>query len=361
MFYLVLGCCLVPILLQGQVSQSQSQRTANAAPLPAWGALGAATPTGPHASPLAVSYGPDQLAVFWDKSEDIYVRRWQGGVWSNWESMGWTFGDDRTHLKVVSWAPGRMDAFTTVEGHLYHSYWQGGAWSPWDHRGGGNLEGYFDVVSWGPNRLDIFASTETGGLKHTYWDNGWGGWEELRGQNGLRDFRNVKVVSWAPGRLDIFVALEDYSLDHLWYENGWGNWESLGGGIENDFVVVCKEPGKIDIFVSGLDFKLYRKFWNGQMWSNWLPLNVDLKPATTLMAISRGRGKIDLFYTQPSSSIALFQWDSNGESINYVELGGFTYAGLTAASWGPNRLDVIVLGGDEQFYHMPWDGYNWGY
>jgi serine protease AprX len=352
---LLTGCFFSPVFLAGQQTQHDASR------LPDWGALGAATPGGPNAWPLTVAYGPDQLAVFWDKSSDIYVKRWQGGLWSNWESMGWTFGDDRAGLKVVSWSPGRMDAFTTVEGHLYHSYWQGGAWSPWDHRGGGNLEGSFEVVTWGPGRLDIFARTETGGLMHTWWENGWGTWEELRGQNGLRDYRAIKVVSWAPGRLDIFAVQENNSLDHLWYANGWGDWENLGGGIGHDFAVVCKAPGKIDIFAIGLDANIHRKFWNGSLWSNWSSLGIECKPRSALIALSRVPGKTELFLTDNSTAIQAFEWDDAAGSAEYWFLGGATSGGLSAASWGPRRLDVVVIGTDGQYYHMPWDGQTWGY
>ncbi|TAE60672.1 MAG: hypothetical protein EAZ89_01265, partial [Bacteroidetes bacterium] len=104
---LMTGCLFSPVFLAGQQTQNDGSR------LPEWGILGRPVNDFPKAWPLTVAYGADQLAVFWDTDDDIYVRRWQGGLWSNWESMGWTLGDDRAGLKVVSWSPGRMDAFTT--------------------------------------------------------------------------------------------------------------------------------------------------------------------------------------------------------------------------------------------------------
>jgi hypothetical protein len=33
---------------------------------------------------------------------------------------------------------------------------------------------------------------------------------------------------------------------------------------------------------------------------------------------------------------------------------------VTAVSWGPNRLDLFVLGTDHGLWHKWWDGSQWG-
>lgn len=347
LFFLLLGA-----------SFAQAQQTQQSAANPNWGNLGG----GPcHKFPITLAYGPDQLAVFWDAGEKIYCRRWQNSTWSEWELMGWPHGDgnERGRLKVISWGPGRMDAFTTLEGHLYHTYWDGKKWSAWDHRGGGDLEGEIELLSWAPNRLDIFAITEGGGLKHTWWDNGWGTWEELREGKLPIDDGFVRVTSWGPGRLDIFAQVSQ-RMEHLYYENGWGKWENLGGLTEGRFTVACSDVNRINLFAPGMDGKIWGLHFYPTGWSQWYELKIPVKAGSALQAISRKEGEVDLFYTALNGSLGYRQTTSEG-AINMQNLGGFMLGGLSVASWGPERLDVIVLGGDRQFYHLPWDGQKWGY
>jgi hypothetical protein len=327
-------------------------------PKPEWGNLGG----GPcHKFPITLAYGPDQLAVFWDAGDNIFCRRWQDNTWSAWEPIPWPHGDgnERGRFKVISWGPGRMDAFTTLEGHLYHTYWDGKKWSAWDHRGGGDLEGEIELLSWAPNRLDIFAITEGGGLKHTWWDNGWGTWEELREGKLPIDDGFVRVTSWGPGRLDIFAQVSQ-RMEHLYYDNGWGKWENLGGLTEGRFTAVCSDVNRINLFAPGMDGKIWGLHFYPTGWSQWYELQIPVKLGSALQAISRKKGEVDLFYTALNGSLGYRQTTSEG-AINLQNLGGFMLGGLSVASWGPERLDVIVLGGDRQFYHLPWDGQKWGY
>lgn len=357
------------LLLVAGISFAFSQQTQYSNPskgqgyvLPQWGVPFIPPPgTTPFTWPTVVSYGNEQLAMFYDQGSQVYVNRWQGGRWSDWESMGWTFGPNRQGLRIVSWSPNRMDAFTVFEGDLYHTYWTGGQWAYWSVMGGGNLAGDFHVVSWGPDRLDIFARTQTGSLKHLWYDHRWGEWEETRPQGGIRSQHSVRVVSWAEGRLDIFVVLDDFTMDHLWFDQHWGAWESLGGGTGTDFSVVCPVTGLIDIYHHTLDEQLSKKSWTGSAWTPWIPLGVPVKSNSSLVAISRGIGKTDLFFTQPSSAIGVLQFEPANGLVQYHDLGGATLGGLAAAAWSPYRLDVFVIGTDKLLYHMPWDGKKWGY
>lgn len=346
---------LSTLILLLSCNLTQAQRTQANAPQAQWGNLGG----GPgNKFPITTAYGPDKLAVFWDTGNEIYCRRWQNNTWSSWEPLKWPHGDDRGKFKVISWGPGRMDGFTTVEGHMYHTYWDGSRWSTWEHLGGGELEGEFELLSWAPNRLDIFALSEGGGLRHQWWDNGWGTWEELRnGKLPIDGF--IKVCSWGPNRLDIFAQVSK-RMEHLCWDNGWKAWQNLGGGTEGRFTAVSRDNNRIDVFAPGLDGKIWGKSWYAAGWGEWYGLQIPVKPNTALQAISRKKGEVDLFYTEPNGSLGYHQLTATGE-INVQNLGGLMLGGLSAASWGPERLDVIVLGGDRQFYHMPWNGQKWGY
>jgi hypothetical protein len=45
--------------------------------------------------------------------------------------------------------------------------------------------------------------------------------------------------------------------------------------------------------------------------------------------------------------------------IGWEDLGGIITAGPAVSSWGPNRLDCFVKGGDNALYHKWWDGSAW--
>lgn len=325
--------------------------------MPEWAILGG----GPgYKFPITTAYGPNKLAVFWDNGEEIYCRRWQNNIWSNWEPLKWPHGDgdERGKFKVISWGPNRMDGFTTLEGHMYHIYWDGNKWSAWEHLGGGELQGEFELISWAPNRLDIFALSEAGGLRHQWWDNGWGTWEELRNLKLPID-GFIKVCSWGPGRLDIFAQVSK-RMEYLCWDNGWKPWENLGGMTEGRFTAVSRDKGRMDIFAVGVDGKIWSRRWQAGAWEQWYELLIPVKAGTALHAISRKTGDLDLFYTAPNGSLG-YRWQSASGELLLQNLGGFMLGGLAATSWGPDRLDVVVLGGDRQFYHMPWDGQKWGY
>jgi len=46
-------------------------------------------------------------------------------------------------------------------------------------------------------------------------------------------------------------------------------------------------------------------------------------------------------------------------STGWQPLGGEFGTAPAAVSWGPNRLDVFAVGGDEQMYQKTWDGSQW--
>ncbi|MDX2072501.1 MAG: hypothetical protein SFV55_28970 [Haliscomenobacter sp.] len=320
-----------------------------------WGHLGG----GPgHKFPVVTAYGNENLAAFWDDGKEIYCRRLENGVWFPWEPLKWPHGEEHGKFKVISWGPNRMDGFTTFEGDLYHTYWNGDSWSIWENLAGEELEGELELISWEPNRLDIFAISKGGGLRHLWWANEWGTWEELRNLKLPID-GFIKVCSWGPGRLDIFAQVSN-RMEHLCWDNGWRNWQSLGGMTEGRFTAVSRDKGRIDVFAVGTDGKIWSRRFQLGTWEQWYELLIPVKTGTVLHAISRKTGDLDLFYTEPNGSLG-YRWQSASGELSLQNLGGLMLGGLAATSWGEDRLDVVVMGGDRQFYHMPRDGQKWGY
>ena len=55
------------------------------------------------------------------------------------------------------------------------------------------------------------------------------------------------------------------------------------------------------------------------------------------------------------------RWHGWGPSVtDYERLGGVCMSAPRAVAWGPNRLDVFVIGTDSALYHKWWDGATWG-
>jgi len=96
-----------------------------------------------------------------------------------------------------------------------------------------------------------------------------------------------------------------------------GPYEGLGGSISGSPITVSWAANRLDTFVVGTDHQLYHKAWDT---NQWLPSSGD-----------------------------------------YEYLGGLVRDGSSPAttSWGPDRLDIAVVGLDRQLYHKAWDGNHW--
>jgi hypothetical protein len=60
----------------------------------------------------------------------------------------------------------------------------------------------------------------------------------------------------------------DWELTGQIVVSGWKGWFGLGGQIKDAPAVVTPSPGRIDIYVRGLDDRLWQKWWTG---SEWMP------------------------------------------------------------------------------------------
>ncbi len=106
-----------------------------------------------------------------------------------------------------------------------------------------------------------------------------------------------------------------------WNGSSWSGYASLGAptgsGIKGDPAVVTWAPGRLDVFVRGVDDKLWQRFSlnGGSTWSGWF------KP---------------------------------------VGDAGVLASGPDVAAWGVNRLDVFVRGTDGGIWQRSWNGVSWG-
>ena len=79
-------------------------------------------------------------------------------------------------------------------------------------------------------------------------------------------------------------------------------------------------------------------------------------------AVAWGPNRLDVFLLGTDHALWHKWWDgaSWGPADRLGIYGRHLPAAPKAVAWGPNRLDVFVLGTDLAVYHKWWDGANWG-
>ncbi|HEV3470930.1 MAG TPA: M43 family zinc metalloprotease, partial [Pyrinomonadaceae bacterium] len=79
--------------------------------------------------------------------------------------------------------------------------------------------------------------------------------------------------------------------------------------------------------------------------------------------VSWGPDRLDLFVVGTDRALYHKWWGGSswGPSLTgYERQGGVILSPPEVASWGPNRLDVFVVGTDRALYHKWWNGSSWG-
>lgn len=170
------------------------------------------------------------------------------------------------------------------------------------------------AVGWSTNRYDVVARASTGGVLHA-WDDGRGSFQ-VENLGGAFDGRPTLSISPDGTRGDVFVRVGNVVWHRGWAlaPNTWNDWESL-------------------------------------------PVTVDSDP----VAISTGRGHIELFHRANDGSVRRWVWDGNAKGTMFWQrLGGepwFSQAamgpwakGLPAVAQVGSSIEVYVQGGDDQIY-----------
>jgi len=225
-----------------------------------WTLLGAPSGSGSLSSLAVTTQGDGSLDLFALASNaipdpqtgeklpaDLFHRQWINSQWSDWENLGNSLSasvsiNDKS-MAVSSWGPGSLDVFVVGgDEAVWHQSFDNGQWLAWESLGGSVLQG-LAAVSWGPGRIDVIACGKLDDVWHKWYDNSqWSGdlggtnWESWEEQSlGDLAASAPALSSWGPGRLDVYVDGMDASLLHKWYDNGqWSSgpdtgevWESL--------------------------------------------------------------------------------------------------------------------------------------
>jgi len=78
--------------------------------------------------------------------------------------------------------------------------------------------------------------------------------------------------------------------------------------------------------------------------------------------VAWGPNRLDVFVLGTDRALYHKAWDGSAwrpSTSGYAGLGGICTSVPQALAWGPNRLDVFVTGTDRALYHKAWDGSAW--
>jgi hypothetical protein len=163
------------------------------------------------------------------------------------------------------------------------------------------------------------------------------GWRSIGGQT---DYAPAIVAS-EPGRLDVFVRGIDGALWHRWTADGgwsWAPWASLGGLLTDGPDVAAGAPGQLDVVGRGVDGAAWHLPYRGG-WQGWRSLGGFLRGAPSVAAPTASeillavRGGDDALYLQRANPVGTGWIAIGGQTDDRPGIGG-------AAGWA-----VVVVRG----------------
>jgi hypothetical protein len=238
----------------------------------------------------------------------LWERYWDGKGWS-WNDTGLlvngkplivargnTGSADATDLRVNLFVRG-------LDGNLWERYWDGTGWT-WNNTGkavAGDpiavIRGDAEGVEADDLRINLFVRGADGKLWERYWNGAAWSWNDtgravshdpvalMRGSTGSPDAAGV--------RINLFVRGVDGRLwERYWNGAAW-SWNDTGKGVRGRVTAILRgnrhstsgADVRINLFAEGTDGKLWERYWNGAAWS-WI--DTGKSAVGEPMAIVRG-------------------------------------------------------------------------
>lgn len=124
--------------------------------------------------------------------------------------------------------------------------------------------------------------------------------------------------------------------------------------------VASWKAGRLDVFVRGIDNKLYHRAYEGGLWhgTKW---NVIAGPtansalASSPAAVSWGPNRIDLFAVWNDKHLSHLAYNGTSWQAKWDDLKGATNDAPAAASWKKERVDVFVRATDGNISRRYWE------
>ena len=329
-----------------------------------------------------VSMGTNSLtALAADELGDVRFASWQPGGPSWWQ--GWTYllrGKTAPggHVTAVSRRPGYLDVFTVgTDGRVWTAaYDPSNFWKGWWPIGTlrAPVGSYVGAVSRSLDKLDIFVTDNSGRVMSAAWEpafaDGWHGWWHIRGGMAAPG-APVTAVSRSSNKLDIFVTGVDCRVYTAAWEpafaDGWHGWWRIGAAIAapRAFVTcVSRSTDKLDVFVVDGTRRTLTAAWEPAFadgWHGWWHIRGGLaQPGSPMYAVSRSRDKLDIFVAGLEGGTYTAAWEpafADGWHGWWRLRGGITGLGGTidAAVRSADHLDVVTVGLDRRVYTAAWE------
>lgn len=224
------------------------------------------------------------------------------------------------------------------------------------------------MTSWAVDRLDVFGIARDGELYHKYWDGSvWNPsgdqLERLAPNFGFNS--GAAAVSWGHNRIDVFAIGDEENMVHIYWDGSqWSKIEDLGGLFHGHTAptAIARAQNRLDVFaVDSSSGTLAHKYWDGSQWSDWGALGgKDLQG--TVAATSWGENRMDLVALGDDEQYYYKFWDGhqwNPSVSDWYPKNGSFVSPPAMVSWGENRLDIYGVDSDEELGHQTWYGSGW--
>ena len=227
------------------------------------------------------------------------------------------------------------------------------AWHPFSSLGGTWVYGPA-ITSRAPGKLDAIVVHPGGSLHHRHYNGSTWGAPVSLGGIGI----SAPAVVGRPGNLlDVFVIGTNSQLYHKAFSGSWGGYTALGGTCIRGVAATARAANQVDAFVVGTNNAIYHNTRIGVgAWAGFTPI-AGTAAYSAPAAVSRGPGLLDVFYLGANN--AVFHVAFNGGAWTApVSLGGVAQRGV-AAAWDGTRLRVFTIGMNNRLYERVRIGSTW--
>jgi hypothetical protein len=262
----------------------------------------------------------DHLDIFVIGTDNrVYTAAWERAFtdgWRGWWQVNGGMAAPGAHVTAVSRSANKLDIFVVgTDGGVYTAAWQpdGANWRGWWRVGGLRAPQGAPVhaVVRGPDKLDIFATDVNGVVQTAAWDaavpGAWRGWWPILGGRAAPGAA-VTAVTRSANKLDVFVVgLDGRVYTAAWepaFGSTWRGWWAIGGlrAPQGAPVHACvRAPDKLDVFATDAAGAIQTAAWEAGVpggWRGWWPINGGrAAPGAPVTAASRSRDKLDVFVT----------------------------------------------------------------
>lgn len=261
-------------------------------------------------APAAVSWGSGRIDVFARGGNGEVVQRSRdgSGSWSGWATPGELRGMTlRSAPSCTSIEANTINCVALRDGYggVTQFWWDGRRWSRNDL--GGDATSAPAIVNWGRGRLSVLVRNSNGTVIHRYWAPGLPDWSPPNWEavgNGAQLFSAPSCTSRDAGIIDCFSLGPTGIVQQLYYDESapdgrrWTGWFQLTGVASfrggSTISPVGFNRNQLDLFVRGLDNRLYQITYTGSWATPWTA--IDTRTMIAAPGCARvGRNRLDCF------------------------------------------------------------------